>query len=105
MEKFRTVLSFIEDKDNWFASTCSCSLNQKNYICKHIALQAVRSKFVEIPLQAKTIPLHDMPKRGRPSIISKALEVDNQLPSILKKTSIKRKYDSQQLTTSKRAKK
>ena len=52
----------------------------KNYFCKHIKLQTVRSKFFEKPLQAKTITLHDMPKRGRPSIISKPLEFGNQPP-------------------------
>ena len=54
------------------------SQNQNNYICKHVKLQAIRADYVEVPNTAKTIPLHDMPKRGRPSRVSKALQIDNE---------------------------
>jgi hypothetical protein len=60
-------------------------------------------KYVEVPTAAKTIPLHDMPKRGRPARVSKALQIDNEKPSIIKSQQFKRKHDSSQPTTSKRA--
>ena len=69
------------------SSTCNCSQNQKQYICKHIVLQAIRADYVEVPNTAKTVPLHDMPKRGRPARVSKALEIDNQ-PQEIKKRKI-----------------
>ena len=93
-------ISFVEDEENWLASTCNCSQNQKNYICKHVILQAIRADYVEVPNTAKTIPLHDMPKRGRPSRVSKALQIDNES----KKTE-KRKQESPTPTTSKRSRK
>ena len=70
-------INFIEDKDTWFTITYNCNENQKNYICKHVILQVVRLKYVEIPTLSKTVPLHDMPKRGRPATISKPLQIDN----------------------------
>ncbi len=96
-------ISFIEDKEKWCTSTCNCSQNQKNYICKHVILQAIRLKYVEVPTAAKIIPLHDMPKRGRPARVSKALQIDNEKPSTIKSKQLKRKHDSSQPTTSKRA--
>jgi len=71
-------ISFVEDEENWLSSTCNCSQNQTNYICKHVILQAIRADYVEVPNTAKTIPLHDMPKRGRPSRVSKAPQNDNE---------------------------
>ena len=79
-------ISFIEDGNNWLSSTCNCSQNQKNYICKHVIVQAIRADYVEVPNSAKTVPLLDMPKRGRPSRVSKALQIDNQ-PQKRKQTS------------------
>jgi hypothetical protein len=71
-------ISFIEDENNWLSSTRKLSQNQKNYICKHVIVQAIRADYVEVPNTAKTVRLHDMPKRGRPSRVSKALQGDNQ---------------------------
>jgi hypothetical protein len=51
----------------------------------------------------KLNPLHDMPKRGRPARVSKALQIDNEKPSTIKSKQLKRKHDSTQPTTSKRA--
>ena len=75
-------LSFYEDKNEWQSkSTCTCSSFQKNYICKHILLQAIRFNYVDVPLTAQTVELEDKPKRGRPKTISKALQID---PPVLK---------------------
>jgi hypothetical protein len=79
-------ISFTEDENNWLSSTCNCSQNQKNNICKHVIVQAIRADYVEVPNSAKTVPLYDMPKRGRPSRVSKALQIDNQ-PQKRKQTS------------------
>jgi hypothetical protein len=79
-------ISFIEDGNNWPSSTYNCSQNQKNYICKHVIVQAKRADYVEVPNTAKTVPLHDMPKCGRPSRVSKALQIDNP-PQKRKQTS------------------
>ena len=40
-------------------------------------LQAIRSGFVKVPLTAQTVQLEDMPKRGRPAKVSKALQIDS----------------------------
>ena len=66
-------ISFKEDADEWNnGSTCNCGNYQKNYICKHLVLQAIRLNFVTVPLTAQTNQLEDMPKRGRKPTISKA---------------------------------
>ena len=92
--------TFVEDEDKWLTSTCNCSQNQKQYICTHVILQAIRAGFVEVPNTAKTVPLHDMPKRGRPARVSKALQIDNQ-PQKNKK----RKQNSPVGTTNKKSRK
>ena len=48
--------------------------------------EAIRANQVEVPNSAKTVQLHDMPKRGRPSRVSKALQIDNP-PQKRKQTS------------------
>jgi hypothetical protein len=70
-------ISFNEDENYWLSSTCYCSQNQKTYICKHVIVPAIRADYVEAPITPKTVPLHDMPKHGRPSRVSKAQQVDN----------------------------
>ena len=95
-------LSFVEDKETWLTSSCNCSQHQKNYVCKHIILQAIRLGYVEVPTTAKTLTLHDMPKRGRPSRVTKALQIDNNTPII--KISKRKASSSQKPSTSKRKK-
>ena len=80
-------ISFHEVKEEWQSkSNCNCSSFQKNYICKHLLLQAIRLKFVEVPLTAKTVDLEDKPKRGRPKTVSKALKIDPPLSIVTKKS-------------------
>jgi hypothetical protein len=70
-------ISFIENKDELLTkSSCICSRFQKNYICKHLVLQAVRANYIAIPLSARTNEFSDLPKRGRPPTCSKALQLD-----------------------------
>ena len=72
-EKYIVQLMIITD------STCSCSGFHKNYVCKYLVLHAVRSNNVSIQLSAHTNVFQDAPKRGRPSIVSKALQEDTPL--------------------------
>lgn len=42
---------------DWRNGHCNCPVFKKKYMCKHILGIAIRRKYVEPPLQAKTIPL------------------------------------------------
>ncbi len=54
--------------------------DQENFkLCKHLVLQAVRSNYISTPLYAHTNEFQDAPKRGRPSIVLKALQVDTPI--------------------------
>ena len=50
----------------WMESKCHCCYFQKNYVCKHIILIAIRQKLCDVPYAAKSIPLGSKPARGRP---------------------------------------
>ena len=68
-------INFFEDELLWRTKNyCNCGGFQKRYICRHILLQAIRFEYVQVPLTAQTV--EDMPKRGRPSTVSKALPID-----------------------------
>ena len=79
-------ISFIENKEKWQSSSCNCSRFQKDNICKHLLLQAIRYKYVEVPLTAQTVEFQAAPKRGRPAGISKALQIDSNKSSQAKNT-------------------
>ena len=65
-------ISFNENPNEWQSkSNCNCSSFQKNYICKHILLQAIRFNYVVVPLTAQTVELEDKPKCGRPKLFPK----------------------------------
>ena len=88
-------ISFKEDKNEWqTSSTCNCISFQKNYVCKHILLQAIRYNFIEVPLTAHTVELEDKAKRVRPKTISKALQIDP--PASVIKPKIKKVSDDKQ---------
>lgn len=52
---------------------CTCPIFQKNYKCKHTLGLLIRLKKIELPEEAKCIPLGQKRKRGRPSKAKKAL--------------------------------
>ena len=82
-------ICFVEDINEWQkCSTCSCSGFQKNNICKHLVLQAIRYNYVIVPLTAQTIDLEDLPRRGRPPTISKALQIDTTQKSAKRSQSV-----------------
>ena len=60
-------------EDDWISSTCTCKAYWKKYVCKHILGLAIRlNKFNVVP-EAKTVPIGEKRKRGRPAKAKKAL--------------------------------
>lgn len=54
---------------------CSCPSFQKLRNCKHLLGMKIRLQMVMVPAAAKTIPIGQKRKRGRPSLATKALIV------------------------------
>lgn len=65
------------DNINWISGYCECKDYYKSYICEHLIGIAARLRFVNIPPEAKAIPLGQKRKRGRPAKSKKALEYQN----------------------------
>ncbi len=61
------------DDVEWIKSTCTCPIYLKNFICKHIVGLAIRLKKYEVVPEAKSIPIGEKRKRGRPAQAKKAL--------------------------------
>ena len=53
--------------------TCTCPFFTKKNQCKHSVGMRIRRKEVDVPQEAKTVPLGQKRKRGRPSKAKKAL--------------------------------
>lgn len=60
-------------KDNWIEGTCTCSTFLKTFICEHVVGISLRMKFATAPDEAKSIPLGQKRKRGRPALAKAAL--------------------------------
>lgn len=54
---------------------CNCPAFLKEYMCKHIIGLSIRMKFVSAPAEAKSIPIGQKRKRGRPAKNKKALMI------------------------------
>jgi len=67
----KTKIRFIRRTDN--AYECSCFQFKKYYSCKHALGLQVRMNLVEVPPQARNVPLGRKRKRGRPSRARRAL--------------------------------
>ena len=63
------------DGDNWQQGLCTCPIFQKQYICKHVVGIAILKDYFEVSAEAKTVPLGQKRKRGRPALTKKALLV------------------------------
>jgi len=50
-----------------YESSCDCSTYLKEYLCKHIVGLGMRFKLITVPPEAKTVPIGEKRKRGRPS--------------------------------------
>lgn len=59
--------------ENGYWKICDCPEFFKKFICKHLVGIAIILKLIEVPVQAKNIPIGNKPKRGRPSKAKKAL--------------------------------
>ncbi|CAF1366121.1 unnamed protein product [Rotaria sordida] len=63
----------IENDAHWKTSKCNCPYFLKNYICKHVVGMAIRLKRCKPPPAAKTVPIGQKRKRGRPAKAKAAL--------------------------------
>jgi hypothetical protein len=61
-------------------SSCNCKSFLKNYICHHIIGLAYRYKLLEIPDNAKTIPIGKKRPKGRPPTRKPALFYQPDIP-------------------------
>lgn len=52
---------------------CSCCYYLKNNVCIHCLSLAAMLKLVSFPNEAKSLPIGNKPKRGRPALAKKAL--------------------------------
>lgn len=59
---------------NWTTGECDCGAFFKEYICEHVIGIALRLKCITAPVEAKTIPIGQKRKRGRPAKARPALE-------------------------------
>lgn len=60
--------------ENFLFGECDCANGFKLFICEHIIGIALRLKIAEAPTAAKTIPIGQKRKRGRPAKAKPALE-------------------------------
>lgn len=62
-------------KNNYCQGVCDCGSFLKKYMCEHILGIGLRMKFVVAPDEAKSLPLEQKRKRGRPTRAKTALIV------------------------------
>lgn len=60
--------------DNFLFGECDCANGFNLFVCEHMIGIALRLKIVEAPAAAKTIPIGQKRKRGRPAKAKPALE-------------------------------
>ncbi len=65
----------VENDSHCRTSKCNCPAFLKNYICKHVVGMGIRSKSCKPPAAAKTVPIGEKRKRGRPAKAKPALLV------------------------------
>ena len=65
----------VENDSIWRKSKCNCPAFLKNYICKHVVGMGIRLKQCKPPAAAKTVPIGEKRKRGRPAKAKTALLV------------------------------
>jgi hypothetical protein len=65
----------MENNSHWKTSKCNCPAFLKNYICKHVVGVSIRLKYCKPPAVAKTVPIGEKRKRGRPAKAKPALLV------------------------------
>lgn len=60
---------------NWLNGVCDCRAFYKEYLCEHVVGFALRMKLINAPNEAKTIPIGQKRKRGRPAKAKSALSL------------------------------
>ncbi|CAF3862535.1 unnamed protein product [Rotaria sp. Silwood1] len=65
----------MQDNSHWKTSICNCPAFLKNYICKHVVGMSIRLKYCKPPPAAKTVPIGQKRRRGRPAKAKPALLV------------------------------
>lgn len=65
-------ITFINNRDHWLSSTCSCRVFQKTYVCKHKVGIAVIKKYLIVPPGIKAIPIGGKVGAGRQPKAKKA---------------------------------
>lgn len=68
--------STIVPNEKWIAGSCNCPEFLKKFICKHVVGIAIRRRQLEVPFEAKQVPIGQKRKRGRPKLVGKALSRD-----------------------------
>lgn len=73
----KSMLNCVEfDESNFYEIKCTCSSFQKDNICHHIVLLAVRLNILEFPIWADDTPIGTANKRGRKRKVGPALTKD-----------------------------
>lgn len=70
----KTTFKTPVNADNWRNGECDCADFFKKFICVLVIGIALRLKYVNTPVEAKTIPIGQERKRGRPAKAKPALE-------------------------------
>ena len=65
------VLSGMTEEDP-LKSRCTCRVNMKKHLCKHVVGVAIQLGYLNPPSQAKTVPIGKKRPRGRPAKAKKA---------------------------------
>lgn len=74
---YDTTFNYPVKRENWLQGKCDCKDYFKLYICRHIIGIAIRLKCITPPAEAKTVPIGQKRKRGRPAKAKAALLVQN----------------------------
>lgn len=69
-----TTFDYPVTSENWIYSICDCADGFKLFVCEHMVGIALRLKLVFAPSEAKTIPIGQKRKSGRPCKIKPALQ-------------------------------
>lgn len=69
-----TSFSYPVTSENWLFAECDCSDGFKLFVCQHMVGIALRLKIVTAPSEAKTIPIGQKRKPGRPPKSKPALQ-------------------------------
>lgn len=75
LETVHTTFKHPISADNWRDGDCDCGNFFKNFLCEHLIGVALRLKVVNAPIEAKTVPIGQKRKRGRPAKSKPALQL------------------------------